>query len=257
MNISYCGWLYNIYSVTDVPTDQLLQRDREVFRDLSVYKMYFPFLLVFIVAASANASTCTFDMESESGNSQNRRYHSSASGGFTVLLMEGQILEIHFEVTRGSNCSVSIENVVYLNDGGADAIQVSLNGEKLGEFTTIAQAVSGDSDNSTLFLNTEAFGNHTQLTVGRYTVALTVLEADRFGVEIDKITFAIECTGGNGCVEIEIIDSTNPPTGSENDNSLSVGAIVGIVFGVTATILAIPGSILACYKLYKYKNKKN
>ena len=37
---------------------------------------------------------------------------------------------------------------------------------------------------------------------------LTVLEADTYGVEIDKVTLAVECTGNTECPEVESTEST-------------------------------------------------
>ena len=208
------------------------------------------------VTACVSASTCTFDFESENGNSLNQMYRSEASGGLTVLLKEGQVLVNYFEVSRSSNCSARIDNVAYSNDGAGDIFQLSLNGTELGEFRTAAR--TGNGDNWNIFLNTGAFGNYTQLLVGRYTLSLTVLEADIFGVEIDKTTLAVECTGNTECPEVESTASTNSPSvgtgsgsgGSGSGDSLSAGAIIGIVFGAVTTVIAIPGCIVALIILW-------
>lgn len=98
------------------------------------------------------------------------------------------------------------------------------NGNELGQFRTVAQTGNGNYWN--VILTTGAFGNYTRLLVGRNTLTLTVLQADTFGVEIDKVTLAVECTQ---CPEIEFTASTSQSLPSEHGNSLSDGAIIGIV----------------------------
>ena len=210
--------------------------------------MCYHLLLVSTVIAHVSASSCTsFDLESENGNNLNQMPRSEASGKLTVLLKEGQVLENYFDVSSPSlNCLLSINNVAYSNDGASDLVELSLNGNELGQFRTVPQTGNGNYWN--VILTTGAFGNYTRLLVGRNTLTLTVLQADTFGVEIDKVTLAVECTQNSNCPEIEFTASTSQSLPSEHGNSLSDGAIIGIVFGTIATVPGIPGCLVAtCY----------
>ena len=202
---------------------------------------------MFTAITHVSTNTCTFDLEAESGSSLNQMNRSEASGGLTVRLTEGEVLQNCF--TLRSSCSVSIENVAYLNDEIADVIQLSLNGTQLGRFRTVAQVGAGNYSN--VILGTGAFGNHTQLLVGRYNLTLTVLEADTYGVEIDKVTLVVECTGSTECLEIEVIESTECGPSNEQSNGLTVGIIVTIVFGIVAIVIGLPSCLVALLKLHE------
>ena len=213
--------------------------------------MRYHLLLVFTVIAHVSGSTCTIDLEAESGNSLNQMHRSEASGGLTVLLKEGEVLLNYFEITTlRSSCLVGIDNVAYSNDGISDVIQLSLNGTQLGRFRTVAQVGEGSYWN--VILSTGAFGNRTELFVGRYTLTLTVLEADMYGVEIDKATLAMECTGNAECPEVEVTESTESGLPNEQSNGLTTGEIVGIV----AAAIGLPGCLVAIITLWQMCKRK-
>ena len=223
--------------------------------------MHFHLLLVFTVITHVSASNCTFDLEAERGNSLNQKNRSEASGDLTVRLKESEVLQNSFEITTlCSSCLVGIKNVAYSNDGISDFVQLSLNGTQLGRFRTVAQVGKGNYWNE--IISTGAFGNHTQLLVGRYTLMLTVLEANPHGVEIDKVTLAVECTGNTDCPEVEITESTVsgftlqwpsvPTVSTEQNNGLTVSLIiVGIVSIVVTAVIGLPGCLVYCMVLSK------
>lgn len=202
--------------------------------------MYYHLLLVFTVIAQVSGSTCTIDLEAESGNSLNQTYRSEASGGLTVLLKEGEVLQNYFEIiTLPSNCSVGIDNVAYSNDGISDFVQLSLNGTQLGRFRTVAQV--GEGTHWNVILSTGAFGNHTQLRNGGYILALTVLEADTYGVEIDKVTLGVECTGNTGCPEVEpglTLPWPSVSTAVHTEQSILYGFTVVLIATSIAAVIA-------------------
>ena len=214
----------------------------EIFTDIpsKCKNMCYHLLLVFTVIAHVSASTCTIDLECESWSSVNQMHRSEASGGLTVRLKESEMLDIYFEIiTLHSICSVSIRNVAYSNNGISDIVQSSLNGTLLGRFTTLPQVRKGNYWSK--IISTGAFGDHTQLLVGRYTFTLTVLEADTYGVEFDKVTLAVECTGNTDCPEVK------PDPHNEQSNGLT-GATI---FGIISAVIAVPGCLVASITLWK------
>ena len=61
---------------------------------------------------------------------------SAASNQYTVRLGEGQYVENSF--TTQGNCSVTVTDIVYTNDGGSDTITISLDGRAIDTFHTLS-----------------------------------------------------------------------------------------------------------------------
>ena len=61
---------------------------------------------------------------------------SAASNQHTVRLGEGQHVENSF--TTQGNCSVTVTDIVYTNDGGSDTITISLDGRAIDTFHTLS-----------------------------------------------------------------------------------------------------------------------
>ena len=216
-----------------------------------MWKVYSCLLVLFHVFAAMN-TTCVLELEAENGdrtNSAKLMYRSAASGGFTVLLTEtDDDLDLYFEIVMGSDCLVVINNVAYSNDGEADTVKLSVNGSSLGTFRTYAASNYGHNWNE--IRNTGPFGTSIGVTVGTYVLNVKALVVDSYGVEIDKVELAVQCS--------EILSGNCPetvanviPVDSGDGDELSTAEIAGIVIGVVGAVIGVPGCVAAILYIIK------
>ena len=192
-------------------------------------------LVLFHVFAPIN-TTCILELEAEDGDLDSQQMHrSAASGGLTVRLTEtDDTLNVYFEILKGSDCLVVINNVAYSNDDEADFVYLSVDGSSLGSFTTFATSNNGQNWNE--IRNTGPFGTSIGVTVGTYV--LTVIAVlDSYGVEIDKVELALQC-GENFTPENcpETVAKVVPDPAGDDADKLSTGEIVGIAFSVVGVV---------------------
>lgn len=190
-------------------------------------------------------------LEAEDGNYDGMlMYRSEASSGLAVLLNEGQTIRYGIVIRdNGNSCFIKLLHVTYSNDGDGDDIQVLLNNTVLGSFRTYAISDNGESWND--FHTESGFSTEKELHVSPYILTIRVLEADQYGVEIDKLSLQLECINTIRAIENAecqppLISFDNSEDNSDTrDRGLSDGAIVGIVFGVLAVVIGVPGCIVA------------
>lgn len=181
-------------------------------------------------------------------------YRSEASGDITVLLKESGY--IRYEFITSSNCTLNIQNVAYSNDGTGDTISLFLNNTSIGSFTSLGRTGGGHRWN--VIQNSGPVGNEVGVTNGGHTLTLEVVSADDYGVELDTLTLVFKCASNSTteeCPEADVNFTDNHSSSPDNESGgggsgLSAEGIIGIVFGVVATLIGIPGCIAALYAIY-------
>lgn len=105
----------------------------------------------------------------------------------TILLFKDEELNIHFQMVHAA--AIDVLDVRYSNDGGVDTIAISLDGKKLGEFKTKVHFGWGDLWD--MFESSGPIGGYQQLKAGEHKLTLSIVDADRYGIEIDYIRFNV------------------------------------------------------------------
>ena len=144
-----------------------------------------------------------------------------------------------------SNCSVTVADVVYFNDGGSDKVNVMFGEKKVGFFMTEFPEVEHPPGSLwNILRNSREVGTNVPLKSAFHFVTVLVNQTDCRGVEIDKITLQLVCS------EEPRVEGGTPQ--QEARSGLTIESIVGIV----AAALALPSSIAAvitifacCFKL--------
>ncbi len=167
-------------------------------------------------------------LEVEDGSTTGTQmYRSAASGGISVLLHKDDYVRYLF-VTSSENV-MSVQNVVYSNDGIGDQIRVSLNAtHTIGSFTSRARTGNGGLWN--VFLNSGPVGTETSISPGEHEITLEAASADEYGVELDRITLSF--TGSEAYPMFKV--TSNSISHDSGSDGLGTGAIIGIV-GVCLT----------------------
>ena len=144
-----------------------------------------------ILACSLTCLGIRRDLEAENSISTGTimsRTH--ASGDKTVYLLDDDYLEFHLHAN--TFCNVAVHDVRYSNDGDSDTIELLLNRKKIGSFRTRAASRWGRLWN--VFENSGVVGKRMILSAGKnYLLKLVARRADRYGVEIDKISLDSSC----------------------------------------------------------------
>ena len=169
-------------------------------------------------------TTFSLELEAEDGSGYPtgaQRPRSAASNDATVALNQGQSITLHFSTV--SSCTVSVSDVAYTNDGGADTISVSIDGTNVGSFQTVAESNAGHNWN--VVRNSGSLANSVSILSGSHTVRVTATSTDQYGVEIDKVSLFFN----NDCIQnIQCIDPPNTtlPSSGSCDGSRVQGSIV-------------------------------
>jgi hypothetical protein len=135
------------------------------------------------IAPSPASSARTISLEAEAGSGEGDLVHRShASGGFTIHLAPGQRRLWTFVV--GAHPAEYVLSVTYSNDnpGDTEILRVELDGQTVGSFR--AQDTGDDGEGWNIFV------------------------ADRAGASMLRAgthTLLVESTGGDGCVEIDLV----------------------------------------------------
>lgn len=142
-----------------------------------------------ILTTMGSLQGVVFKMEAE--KYAERRFHNhreNASGEKAVNFNKGQKLSFHFCLRK--DVEVSLNQIVYSNDGGSDTFEVKLDGKThLGNLKTPEQTNGGKNWNA--FLHSGQVGPNMTLESGRHTITLDFKETDRFGVDVDFIEVAV------------------------------------------------------------------
>ncbi|XP_052817204.1 uncharacterized protein LOC128243453 [Mya arenaria] len=145
------------------------------------------FLWILLLALSgliSPAQSGTFTLELEQyALSELRMPRSAASGNFTVLLKQGQ--KVQMEICVHEVTHMSIRNVVYSNDGNVDSVGVSIDGQHAGSFVTTYLSENGNAWNK--FKSTGPLSAKVKLDIGRHTITFEAMLTDPWGVEIDNV----------------------------------------------------------------------
>lgn len=140
-------------------------------------------------------STCSsinreahIEIESFSGyDNVNMKLRSHASKQKSVLLFQDEILT--FNICSLSEIDLTVNELVYSNDGNSDTITISIDQQIIESFTTISGSNGGLGWNN--FTSSGQIGNTTTLSEGQHTVEITISSADAYGVELDYISFDV------------------------------------------------------------------
>ena len=208
-------------------------------------------LIVFLATSVVGQHICYHSLEAENGRGGEEMPRSWASGNSAVHLEQGEKILLTF-VLESATCNLSLRGVTYSDDGLSDTVEVLINNTLIGYFHTFAKSNSGYEWNN-FQTQLQISVNESKATVRAHSGQLNMLEVlahetDKYGVEIDRLSLELICsvliTGATvDYPSVEIV-----PELDEQDTTtrLSDGAIVGIVFGVLAFFMSIPGFIAAC-----------
>lgn len=128
------------------------------------------------------------EMESFSGyDNVDIKLRSQASKQKSVLLFQDDILT--FNICSLSEIDLTVNELVYSNDGNSDTITISIDQLIIGSFTTISASNGGLGWNN--FTSSGQIGNTTTLSEGQHKVEITISSADSYGVELDYIRFNV------------------------------------------------------------------
>lgn len=128
------------------------------------------------------------EMESFSGyDNVDIKLRSQASKQKSVLLFQDDILT--FNICSLSEIDLTVNEMVYSNDGNSDTITISIDQHIIGSFTTISSSNGGLGWNN--FTTSGQIGNKTTLSEGQHKVEITISSADSYGVELDYIRFNV------------------------------------------------------------------
>ena len=131
------------------------------------------------VICQGNDSQITLQAENGTGAGQ-RMSRSRASGLSTVWLHVNETRTITFTPCSGGNFRFKIR---YSNDnfGPLETLTLSLNGNVMGQF------VSEDTGDWNNFFDSPILGNVSLQPNTSYTITITVLGGDPYGIEIDCV----------------------------------------------------------------------
>ena len=193
-------------------------------------------------------------LEAEDGHfSGSKSQRSMASGGLTIWLHRNGYVTNPF--TTASQCSVSVLDVAYTNDGGEDTLKVEIDESEMGTFTTTAHTAYGNYWNEVL--GSGRIGTPIELMPGSHQVQITVINSDRYGVEIDKISLGLKCerretdSGHTDATPTrdtptsseptkdDVIPNPKPNIGQENTSSSSLSSATYSMSLLVPTLYAI------------------
>ena len=222
-----------------IPTLVLIHSQEQTDKDNRMTSVTITVLLIasFIVIGYG----CTLEMDAELAKTHGGTvmHRSAASNLQSVYFTKvGQWIEWTFSTT--SLASMTIRNVLHANDGGVDVLDVSVDENSVGQFSTRGRSGGGHLWN--VILQSGHVGNAVSITEGLHKVKVEVQSTDRYGVEIDQIILEFNTTA---------TECPRSVTGSEADGnelkttSLSAGAIVGIIFAAICFIGIVAGVVAA------------
>ena len=209
--------------------------------------------------------TCTVTLEAEDGDGETTVARIDASGRSAVLLKEGDSITYEMKITDDDNfCSIKLTDVTYSIDGygSAEYIQIRLGTTLLGSFR-----ISGDSISNGIwsdFITMGGFSTEKRLLSSTYVLQISAIEADGFGVQIDKLSMLLECSNyiyvRDGECQPSLISFENDPFSfdfdegddnneEEDDNSdegKTAAEIAGGVIGGIFTTVSICCFICCC-----------
>ena len=205
--------------------------------------------MVFVSDVSAQY-TCTVTLEAEDGDGETTVARIDASDRSAVLLEEGDSITYPMEIMDYDNfCSIKLTDVTYSIDGygSAEYIQIRLGTTLLGSFRISKNSSSNGiwSD----FITMGGFSTEKRLSSSTYVFQISAIEADGFGVQIDKLSLLLECSNyirPGECRPSLIYFGNKPLSNEEEDNSednnndkKTAGEVAGGVIGGILTIIGI------------------
>ncbi|XP_052784902.1 uncharacterized protein LOC128220515 [Mya arenaria] len=150
------------------------------------------FLWILLLALNgliSPAQSGTFTLELENyASSELRKPRSGASGNSTVLLKQGQMVQLEICVSEVMN--MSIRNVIYSNDGDRDSVRVSIDGQHAGSFVTQHLSENGNGWNK--FKSIGSMPGKAKLDIGKHSITFEATETDQWGVEIDNVVLLFD-----------------------------------------------------------------
>ncbi|KAJ8319495.1 hypothetical protein KUTeg_004586 [Tegillarca granosa] len=111
----------------------------------------------------------------------------SSASNYKAVHLHGGILKTEFCLTKQSH--ISIEDVMFSNDGGEDEIEVYFDWNHMGEIKTRNSSSSGQSWN--FFKTSGPIAEITNVKPGHHVLILNVSKSDPHGVELDMIKLFI------------------------------------------------------------------
>ncbi|XP_067652805.1 uncharacterized protein [Haliotis asinina] len=188
------------------------------------------------------------------------RNRADASNKKTVVLYNTESLTYKICLTKEK--TFRLDKLRYSNDGLKDLITFSINGREIGRVETRELVGKGELWND--ILEVVNIGVERRLAAGNYSLTVRAEHADRYGVELDSLTFSLDGTSRNdssqcasgqndesiallgGCFpELQVCN--NPPS-LPNADVTSEGQFVG----ARATYSCRPG-FLFCGRSAKYR----
>ena len=137
------------------------------------------FIIALFLVVVKVTTTSALELEAEDGSvypTGAQRPRSAASNDATVVLNQGQSITLHFSVF--SSCTVSVSDIAYTNDGGADTISVRIDETSVGSFQTVAESNAGHNWN--VVRNSGSLGSSVSIILGSHTVRVTATSTDQY-----------------------------------------------------------------------------
>ena len=204
---------------------------------------------MFVVGEVSSLNSCSIPLEAEHGFGGKQMHRSEASGGIAVQLLKGEAINYHLNF----NCTIQLLNVRYSNDGIGDTIEVTINGRLLGSFKSFAE--TGKGDNWNIFRKETNFTIHLLLFESEAEIKVTAVEADEYGVEIDKLSLQVTCSRVDPeCPQLTMTNNDVDTSSDDNTSQLSTGELIAIISVIVGAVIGIPGCIVAIYQINKCCN---
>ena len=200
--------------------------------------------------------TCTVTLEAEDGDGETTVARIDASGRSAVLLEEGDSITYQMKITDDDNfCSIKLTDVTYSIDGygSAEYIRIRLGTTLLGSFQISANSSSNGIWSA--FKTIGGFSTEKRLSSSTYVLKISAIEADGFGVQIDKLSLLLECSNyiRSGECQPSLIsfdfdegDDNNEEEDDNSDEGKTVAEIAGGVIGGIFTTVSICCFIWCC-----------
>ena len=222
--------------------------------------------VIVILACSLTCWGALHDLEAELASVIKGKpmYRSAASGGITVNIVKNGYLIWDLNVT--GSCDMQVMSVTYSNDGMSDTVEMFLNERKLGSFRTVARSKEGELWN--VFRRSGVLGKAVPLLTGQNVLKLLVTEADKPGVEIDKVTLKSSCFGDPpdtglmpvtdpGSIVIGVVPTTDARISSPYSSAELAKIICPTLIGIAGIVSTIMIGITGIYCKYKKSKRES
>ena len=144
-------------------------------------------LLLFTLKTGLNGINVVLEAERQTENKYTTTGRSNASDQKAVHLYQGDKMYLEYCLTK--NTLVQLKTIRYSNDGESDTLNVGIDSESVGTFETIPNFGGGQGWN--MFQSFNLWNVTKFQSQGRHRIAIHVVKADKFGVEVDVVNIQL------------------------------------------------------------------